>query len=157
MVSPPHVFSSKHATLLARMRPSGPSPTTFNRRSGRLRKSERQKADCDTALCLTLPCGLHTCCCALRFGEKPARIMAFCPLPEGMGSQTEGGVQWRTMPSLLFLLFHDALSHHAYVFLFARMHLQAGLPTQEDTTAQRYANAMRNGTGRGDGNTRRDC
>jgi len=39
------------------------------------------------------------------------------------------------LPSLLvwyWLLFYDALSNHAYVFLFARMHLEAGLPTQEE-------------------------
>ena len=39
------------------------------------------------------------------------------------------------LPSLLvwfWLLFYDALSHHVYVFLFARMHLDAGLPTQEE-------------------------
>ena len=49
-----------------------------------------------------------------------------------MGSQTEGGVQRRTMPCLLCLLLYDAHSHHAYVFLFARMHLEAGLLTQEE-------------------------
>jgi len=130
MVSPPHVVSSKHAPLLARMHPSEPSPTTFNRRSGRLRMPERQKADCGTALWPTLPCGIHTCCCDLRFEEKPARFMLFCPFPEGMGSQAEGGVQRRTMPSILCFLLYDALSHHAYVFLFARMHLEEGLPTQ---------------------------
>jgi hypothetical protein len=63
------------------------------------------------------------------------------------------------LPSLLvwfWLLFYDALSHHACVFLFARLHLEAGLPTQEEML-QRHANAMRNGNARGDGNTRRDC
>jgi len=93
---------------------------------------ERQKADWHTALWPMLPCGLHTCCCALRFEENPARIMPFCPFPEGMGSQTEGRMQRRTMPSLLCLLFYDALSHHAYVFLFVRMHLETELPTQEE-------------------------
>jgi len=58
--------------------------------------------------------------------------MSFCPFPEGMGSQTEGGVQRQTMPSHLYLRFYDALSHHEHVFLFARMHLEAGLPTQEE-------------------------
>ena len=93
---------------------------------------KRQKTDCDTTLWLMLPCGLHTCCCALRFEEKLAHIMTFCPFPEGMGSQTEGGVQQQTMPSLLCWLFQDALSHHAYVFIFVRMHLEAELLTQEE-------------------------
>jgi len=61
-----------------------------------------------------------------------AIIMPLCPFLEGMGSQTEGGVQRRTMPSLPCLLFYDALSHHAYVFLFAKMHFEAGLPTQKE-------------------------
>ena len=39
------------------------------------------------------------------------------------------------LPSLLvwfWLLIYDALSHHVYVFLFARIHLEVGLPTQDE-------------------------
>ena len=135
-VSSPHVVSSTHAPLLAWMRPSGPSPTTLNGHSGRLRMPERQKADCDTALWLMLPCGLHTCSCALRFEEKPARIMPFCLFPGSMGSQTEGGVPKRMMPSLLCLLFYHAFSDHTCVFLCVSMHLEVELPTQEQIPTQ---------------------
>jgi len=38
------------------------------------------------------------------------------------GEQIEGGVQRRTMPSLLCLLFYVALFHHACLFLFASIH-----------------------------------
>jgi len=68
------------------------------------------------------------------------------------GEQIEGGLQRRTMPSLLCWLIYDALSHHACLFLFASLHLEAELPM-----LQRHANAIRNGNARGDGNTRRDC
>jgi hypothetical protein len=40
------------------------------------------------------------------------------------------------MPSFLCLLFYDALSDHACVFLFVSMHLEAELPTQEDIPTQ---------------------
>jgi len=91
---------------------------------------ERQKADCDTAVWQTLTCGLHTCCCAFRFEKNPVRIMPFCLSPRGIASQTEGRVQQQKMPSLL--CFYDALSYHAYVFLFVSMHLETELLTQED-------------------------
>jgi len=97
---------------------------------------ERQKADCDAALWPALPCGFRTCCCALRFEEKPARNMPFYPFPRGIASQTEGGGQRWKMPSLLCLLFYDALSHHAYVFLFVSVNLEAELPTQEEMLTQ---------------------
>ena len=65
---------------------------------------ERQKADCDTALWLMLPCGLHTCSCALRCEEKSARIMRFCLFPKSMGNQTEGAKMDDALPSLLSIL-----------------------------------------------------
>jgi len=39
------------------------------------------------------------------------------------------------MPCFLCLLFYDALSHHAYVFLLASVNLEADLPTQEEIPA----------------------
>ena len=33
---------------------------------------------------------------------------------------------------LVLVAIYDALSQYAYVILFARMHLEAGLPTQEE-------------------------
>jgi len=45
---------------------------------------------------------------------------------------TEGGGQQLKMPCLLCLLFHDALSHHAYVFLLVSVNLEADLSTQEE-------------------------
>jgi len=83
-----------------------------------------------------LPCGLHTCSCALCFEEKPARTMSFCLFPGSMGSQTEGGVPKQMMPSLLSLLFNDAFSDHACVFLCVSMHLEAELLTQEEIPTQ---------------------
>jgi len=53
-----------------------------------------------------------------------------------MESQTEGGVPKRMMPSLLRLLFYDAFSDHAGVFLCVSMHLEAELLTQEETPTQ---------------------
>jgi len=40
------------------------------------------------------------------------------------------------MPSLLCLLFYDALSHHAYVFLLVRVKFEADVPTQEEMPTQ---------------------
>jgi len=51
-------------------------------------------------------------------------------------SQTEGGGQQLKMPCLLCLLFYDALSHHAYVFLVVSVNLEADLPTQGEMPAQ---------------------
>jgi len=122
-----------HANLLV---PCGPSPTTFNRRSGQLWMPERWKADCGTALWLMLPCGLHTCSCALCFEEKPARTMPFCLFPRSMGSPPEGGVPKRMMPSLLCLLFYDAFSDHACVFLCVSMQLEVELLTRKEIPTQ---------------------
>ena len=75
-----------------------------------------------------LSCGLPA---AVRYAQKLARIMPFCPFPRGIASQTEGGGQQlkTRMPCLLCLLFYDALSHHAYVFLLVSVNLEADLPT----------------------------
>jgi len=62
--------------------------------------------------------------------------MPFFPFPGGRGSQTEDGVPKQMMPSFLCLLFYDALSDHARVFLFVSMHLEAELPTQEEIPMQ---------------------
>jgi len=62
--------------------------------------------------------------------------MSFCPFPGGIASQTEGGGQQLKMPCLLCLLFYDALSHNAYVFLLVSVNLEADLPTQEEMPAQ---------------------
>jgi len=88
------------------MRPSGPSPTTCNWPAADARTLELLKANCDTALWLMLPCGLHTCSFALRFEEKPARTMPFCLFPRkhgepdrGRGAKTDDA-----LPSLLAIL-----------------------------------------------------
>jgi len=80
-----------------------------------------------------LSCGLPD---AVPYALKLARIMPFCLFPGGIASQTEGGGQQRKMPCLLCLLFYDALSHHAYVFLLVSVNLEADLPTQEKIPAQ---------------------
>jgi len=85
---------------------------------------------------LILPCGLHTCSCVLRFEEKPARTMLFCVFPGSMGRPSEGGVQKLMMPSLLCLLFLNAFSDHASVFLCVSMHLEAALLTHEEIPTQ---------------------
>ena len=41
------------------------------------------------------------------------------------------------MPSLLCLLFYDALSDHAFLFLFVSMYLEVDLPTQEERRARK--------------------
>jgi len=70
------------------------------------------------------------------YALKHARIMPFCPFPGGIASQTEGGGQQLKMPCLLYLLFYDELSHHAYVFLLVSVNLEADLPTREEMPAQ---------------------
>jgi len=62
--------------------------------------------------------------------------MPFCLFPGSMGSPPEGGVPKRMMPSQLCLLFSDAFSDHACVFLCVSMHLEAELPTQEEIPTQ---------------------
>ena len=79
-----------------------------------------------------LSCGLPA---AVPYALKLARIMPFCPFPRGIASQTEGGGQQLKMPCLLCLLFYDAPSHHAYVFLLVSVKLEADLPTQEEMPA----------------------
>ena len=74
---------------------------------------------------------------AVPYALKLAHIMPFCPFPGGIASQTEGGGQQLKMPCLLCLLFYDALSHHAYVFLLVSVNLEADLPTQEEMPAQK--------------------
>jgi len=60
-----------------------------------------------------------------RKGPFPWGATALCALSDN------------DLPSLmvwfsLLLYDRDALSDHAYVFLFAGLHLEAGLPTQEE-------------------------
>ena len=43
---------------------------------------------------------------------------------------------WRMMTTLLCLLFYDAFSDHACVFLCVSMHLETALPTQEEIPTQ---------------------
>jgi len=83
-----------------------------------------------------LPCGLHTCSCALCFEENPARTVPFCLLPGSMESPPEGRLPKQMMPSLLCLLFYDAFSDHACVFLCVSMHLEAELLTKEEIPTQ---------------------
>ena len=80
-----------------------------------------------------LSCGFPA---AVRYALKLARIMPFCPFPSCIPSQTEGGGQQLKMPCLLCLVFYDALSHHAYVFLLVSVNLETDLPTQEEMPAQ---------------------
>jgi len=80
-----------------------------------------------------LSCGLPA---AGPYAPKLARIMSFCSFPGSIASQTEGGEQQLKMPCLLCLLFYDALSHHAYVFLLVSVNLETDLPTQEEMPAQ---------------------
>ena len=42
------------------------------------------------------------------------------------------------MSCLLYLLFYDAFSDHACVFLCVSMHLEAELPTPQETPPQRF-------------------
>jgi len=81
-----------------------------------------------------LSCGLPA---AVRYAPKLARIMPFCPFPRGIASQTEGGGQQLKMPCLLCILFYDALSHHAYVFLLVSVNFVSDLPTQEEMPPQK--------------------
>jgi len=88
-------------------------------------------------------CGIHSqkilsrgLPAAVPYALKLARIMPFCPFPGGIASQTEGGGQQLKRPCLLYFLFYDALSHHAYVFLLLSVNLEADLPTQEEMPAQ---------------------
>jgi len=53
-----------------------------------------------------------------------------------MGRPPEGGVQKLMMPSLLYLLFFDAFSDHACVFLCVSIHLEAELLTHEEIPTQ---------------------
>jgi len=59
--------------------------------------------------------------------------MLFCVFPGSMGRPSEGGVQKLMMPSLLFF---DAFSDHACVFLCVSMYLEAELLTHEDIPMQ---------------------
>jgi len=69
--------------------------------------------------------------CLIR-EDGDSKNHAILPISRRHGEQIEGGVQQQTMPSLLCLLFYDALSHHACLFLFASIHLEAELPTHEE-------------------------
>jgi len=53
--------------------------------------------------------------------------MLFCVIPGSIGRPPGGGVQKLMMPSLLWLLFFDAFSDHACVFLCVSMHLETQL------------------------------
>jgi len=50
------------------------------------------------------------------------------------------------MPSLLYLLFYDAFSDHAFVFLFVSMYLETDLPTPQETPTQRLSMGLKTET-----------
>ena len=50
------------------------------------------------------------------------------------------------MPSLLCLLFYDALSDHAFVILCVSMHLETDLPTPQETPTQRLSMGLKSET-----------
>jgi len=50
------------------------------------------------------------------------------------------------MPSLLYLLFYDAFSNHAFVFLCVSMHLETDLPTPQETPTQRLSMGLKSET-----------
>jgi len=62
--------------------------------------------------------------------------MPFCPFSRDIASQTEVVVQQLKRPCLLYLLFYDALSHHAYAFLLVSVNLEKDLSTQEEMPTQ---------------------
>jgi len=62
--------------------------------------------------------------------------MLFCVFPGNMGRPPEGGVKKLMMSSLLYLLFFDAFSDHACVFLCVSMHLETDLLTHEEIPTQ---------------------
>jgi len=59
--------------------------------------------------------------------------MLFCVFPGSMGRPPEGGVQKLIMS---YLLFFDAFSDHACVFLCVSMHLETELLTHEEIPTQ---------------------
>jgi len=62
--------------------------------------------------------------------------MLFCVFPRSMGCPPKGGVPKLMIPSILCLLFSDAFSDHACVFLCVSMHLEAELLTHEEIPTQ---------------------
>jgi len=62
--------------------------------------------------------------------------MIFYVFLRSMGRPPEGGVQKLIMSSLLYLLFSDAFSDHACVFLCVSIHLEVELLTHEEISTQ---------------------